>query len=255
MAAPPAGPGSSASAAGLPGDLARFLARFEALDYGFKPLLLDLRAEILAIALDVADAVDHDVPGLPALRRQAQRVVDRYAIAVPAAHLGTHGRGGCTRLEAARKDLQAVGSELDQRVAVVVDQRMVEGVDEALPLLGSRAAPELTEHDARRSLGVEVRHEVLVDQRGDLGPVVAILVAVLVELVQHPLRSRLHQSRRPVRHRRCALRLHGRRRAHTDRRQQHAHDSHFFGSILPWLSVTWRSLSPLPLLAKLAKNL
>src|SRR5690242_17202120 len=57
-------------------DRPRLLARFEALDDRIDALLLDLRAEVGAVAIDVTDAVDDHVPGLPALRRHVHVVVD-----------------------------------------------------------------------------------------------------------------------------------------------------------------------------------
>src|SRR5215469_6063820 len=163
MPARPRAARSWSSALGLLGDLARLLARLEALDHRLEALALDLRTEILAIALDVADAIDDHIPRFPALGRHAQRVVDRHLVAVLTAHLGTHRRGRGTGLDVSREDLEAVGGELDQRVTIVGQQRLFEGGDETLPLVRSRAAPVLPEHHARRSLGVEVRHEVFVD--------------------------------------------------------------------------------------------
>src|SRR5207302_6930687 len=56
----PAPPGCSRrlAARGL-GDVARLLPTLEAIDHRVDALLVDLGAEVLAIAVDIADAVDH----------------------------------------------------------------------------------------------------------------------------------------------------------------------------------------------------
>ena len=124
-------------------------------------------------------------------------------------------------------------------------------LDEALALLGSRRAPVRTEHQARRTLGVKVRQQVLVDQLPDPGRVATVRIAILVELPEHALGGVLHDFRRSLagrcvrRGRALALR---RRRglrlrcvcegAHQPQAgQYHCRVSHFFDSALPWLSA------------------
>src|SRR5215472_11836320 len=74
--------------AGLLVDGVGRFAGLQALDHRLDALLLDLLAEVGAVAVDVADAVDDHVPGLPALGRLVQVVVDRDPIAVAALDLG-----------------------------------------------------------------------------------------------------------------------------------------------------------------------
>src|SRR5207248_2320271 len=136
-----AGERSSTLAAGLPADRLGPLAGFETLDDRIEPLGLDLLAEVRAVTVDVADAVDHDIPRLPSLRGPAQVVIDRDAIAVRALDLGAHGDARGVRIDLVGIDLEALGREVHQGAAIVVEQRLIEGVDEALALLGSRGAP------------------------------------------------------------------------------------------------------------------
>src|SRR5437764_7187776 len=69
-----AGERSSTLAAGLPADRLGPLAGFETLDDRIEPLGLDLLAEVRAVTVDVADAVDHDIPRLPSLDRKSTRL-------------------------------------------------------------------------------------------------------------------------------------------------------------------------------------
>ena len=117
--------------------------RFQALDHGIESLLLNLRAEVRAERLHVRHAFDLHVVRLPALRRLAQRIVHRHARAVVAADFAAHGRDRVVRLALERQDLQAIGRELEQRLAVVLQQRLIERFDEALALLRRRRAPVL----------------------------------------------------------------------------------------------------------------
>ena len=82
-------------------------------------LLINLRAEVLAITLHVADAVDVDIIGLPAVGFLAQLVVDGDAVAVVTLDLGTHGGAIGAGSTLRRKHLQPVGGEVGQRAAVV----------------------------------------------------------------------------------------------------------------------------------------
>jgi hypothetical protein len=69
---------------------------------------------------------------------------------------------------------------------------VVEGIDEVLALVGAGVAPVLTEHQPGGKFGVEVRQQIGADQLLDLGGILAVAVAVLVERLQHPLGGLLH---------------------------------------------------------------
>src|SRR5580700_962610 len=56
-------------------DVGGLLSLFEMRDQGIEAQLLDLRTKILAIALDVADAIDAHVVGLPTLGCLVHRIV------------------------------------------------------------------------------------------------------------------------------------------------------------------------------------
>src|SRR5262249_43933706 len=185
-------PADSSVLAGRLVDRPGLLARLEALDDRIDALLLDLRAEVGAIAVDIADAVDHHVPGLPALRCRVHVVIDGHTVTAVALHLGAHGRGRLRRIDVAGKDLEAVGGEIGERRPVAGEQRGIEGIYEAVALLGGRGAPQLAEHEARRVFGIPMWQQVLVDELTDLGRVTPVGRTVLVEIIQHALGSRLY---------------------------------------------------------------
>src|SRR5688500_11795703 len=106
----------------------RCAALLDALDHGIQALLVDLRAEVFAEALHVADALDDDVPRLPAVRRLAWHVVLGNARAIAALDLGAHGGVLSFRVDLRRQYLHAIACEFDQRVTVVLQQRLVERI-------------------------------------------------------------------------------------------------------------------------------
>ena len=66
------------------------------------------------------------------------------------------------------QDHEAVGREIHQRVAVIAQQRMIEGVDEALALLGRGRAPRLAQHQPGGVFAVEIRQQHVGHQRIEL---------------------------------------------------------------------------------------
>src|SRR5713101_1340644 len=69
---------------------------------------------------------------------------------------------------------------------------MVERVDETLALLGRRRTPVLAEDEARRKLDVEMRQQILVHQLPYFRRILAVHVAVRVQLPEHGLRGVLY---------------------------------------------------------------
>src|SRR6185436_2428144 len=156
-------------------------AGFELLYDRVETLLLHLRAVILAVALHVADAVDDHVPRLPRAVHLAHGVVDRDLGAVRTLDLGAHRGFGVFGCDLGRQHLETIGREVDHGVAVGVQQRLVERVDETLALLGRGITPVLAEHQLRRVRRVEIRQQGLLDQVIQPGRVLAVFRAVRVD--------------------------------------------------------------------------
>ena len=101
---------------------------------------------------------------------------------------------------------------------------MIEGVDEALALLGGRGAPGLAQHQPRRIFGVEIRQQHIGHQRIELRRILRVGRAVGIQLRQHALRGILHQLLRPQGIRNGGGgRLRLRSRAQAERRQREKH--------------------------------
>src|SRR5262249_49150986 len=99
---------------GLPGGLgglSGFLTLLQPRDHRVDALLLDLRTEVFAIALDVADAIDVDVISLPAVRRHMQCVIHRNAITVVALDLRSHGGMVVIRGDPRGENLEPISRE------------------------------------------------------------------------------------------------------------------------------------------------
>src|SRR3981189_2874079 len=83
---------------------ANLAVRLQAIDDLIETLLLDLRSEIRAEALDVGNSLDDPVPGLPARLGFAQTEIDRHTLAGGFLHFGAHGRGRIGRVALVRQD-------------------------------------------------------------------------------------------------------------------------------------------------------
>src|SRR5580692_9192067 len=117
----------SAAQASLPldvgglADVGGLLSLFEMCDQGIEAQPLDLRTKILAIALDVADAIDAHVVHLPTLGCLVHRIVHCDALSTVARDLRAHGRMVGARINGGRVHLQPIGREVNQPAAVVCE--------------------------------------------------------------------------------------------------------------------------------------
>ena len=125
-----------------------------------------------------------------------QAVVYSDAAAIALAHLRTYRRIHRRSIALVRQHLKAISGEIEQRSAVIVEQRMIKTIDKALPLFGSCRVPVTPQHQPSRVAGIEMRQQNSVDQRIDLGGILAVLSPVRIELAQHGLRRRFNQLAR-----------------------------------------------------------
>src|SRR5271155_3813143 len=73
--------------------------------------LLDFGREIRTETLDVGNALDNDVPGLPAIRCLAQTEVNRHFVAAGFLDFSTHRRRGIARITLVRKDDESIAGK------------------------------------------------------------------------------------------------------------------------------------------------
>src|SRR3569833_643285 len=69
---------------------------------------------------------------------------------------------------------------------------MIESIHEALTLLGRGSPPMQPEYGSRRGLDIEVRQQVLVDERTDLGGILLVHRPVRVQVLEHALGGCFH---------------------------------------------------------------
>ncbi len=119
---------------------------------------------------------------------RVQREIHGHLLAIVALDLGAYGRLRIRRIAPVRQDDEFIGREVDQRLAIIAQQRVIESVDEALALLRGGAAPGLPQHEPGRVFAVEARHQHIGYQRIELGPVLRIHRAVGIEFLEHFLR-------------------------------------------------------------------
>src|ERR1700738_5100634 len=112
-----------------------FIVGLEPIDDFIQSLLLNFRPKVSAETLDVRDALDDHVPGLPPSVGFPQTEIHRDFVPVGTLLFGSN-RGHCIiGVALVRQYHEAIGREIDQRRAVIAQQRMIERVDEALALL------------------------------------------------------------------------------------------------------------------------
>src|SRR5471030_3103502 len=111
--------------------------------------LLDFGREVGAETLYIRDPFDHHVPGFPALGRFPQAEINRHLLARCPFYLRTHGSCCIAGVTLVGQNDETITRKVDQRRAIISQQRVVERIDEALTLLRRRCSPALAQYQAR----------------------------------------------------------------------------------------------------------